>query len=132
MKKILALLLALSMALALVACGGGDDKPADDKGTGEDVKVEEKTETPKTEDKGESKDATEISLWTYPVGDWGNQEVVDKLCADFKAETGISVKVEFLAYADGDDKVNTAIAGKNTPDLILEGPERQPTKYGPS
>ena len=32
--------------------------------------------------------------------------------ADFEAATGIKVTVAYLTYADGDDKVNTAIEGK--------------------
>ena len=50
--------------------------------------------------------------------------------ADFKAETGITVKVEYLTYADGDDKVNTAIEGNAAPDLIMEGPERLVANWG--
>ncbi len=40
------------------------------------------------------------------------------------------MKVEYLAYADGDDKVNTAITAKSTPDLIMEGPERLVANWG--
>lgn len=40
------------------------------------------------------------------------------------------MKVEYLAYADGDDKVNTAITAKGTPDLIMEGPERLVANWG--
>ena len=58
----------------------------------------------------------------YPVGGWGDETKVKALTDAFTAETGISVKVEYLAYADGDDKVNTAITAGNQPDLILEGP----------
>ena len=40
------------------------------------------------------------------------------------------MKVEYLAYADGDDKVNTAITAGNQPDLIMEGPERLVANWG--
>ena len=43
---------------------------------------------------------------------------------------GIKVTVEYLTYADGDDKVNTAIEGKAAPDLIMEGPERLVANWG--
>ena len=76
-------------------------------------------------------DAVSITLWTYPIGGWGNSEVVDQLIADFEAANpGIKVSVEYLAYADGDDKVNTAIEGKAAPDLIMEGPERLVANWG--
>ena len=75
-------------------------------------------------------DAEEITLWTYPVGSWGNEEAVKAMTDAFAAETGIKVKVELLAYADGDDKVNTAITAKKAPDLIMEGPERLVSNWG--
>ncbi len=101
MKKILAILLAALMLMSMAACNVS---------TGGDV---------------------EITLWTYPIGNWVNQEAVDALIADFEAANpGIKVTVEFLAYADGDDKVNTALTSGNAPDLIMEGPERLVANWG--
>ncbi len=103
MKKILAMLLAVMMVMSMVACT-----------------VEQ-----------QSADTVEITLWTYPIGDWGNQAAVDKLLADFHAANpNIKVTVEYLTYADGDDKVNTAIEGNKAPDLIMEGPERLVANWG--
>ena len=100
MKKLLAILLALVMVFALAA----PTAFADD---------------------------TTITLWTYPIGGWGNSDVVDELIAGFEAANpGIKVQVEYLAYADGDDKVNTAIEGNAAPDLIMEGPERLVANWG--
>ena len=75
-------------------------------------------------------DAEEITLWTYPVGSWGNEEAVKVMTDAFTTETGIKVKVEYLSYSDGDDKVNTALTAKAAPDLILEGPERLVANWG--
>ena len=101
MKKLLALMLALVMVFALAAPSAS---AADD---------------------------VEITLWTYPIGGWGNSEKVDELIAGFEAANpGVKVTVEFLAYADGDDKVNTALEGKAAPDLIMEGPERLVANWG--
>ncbi len=116
MKKILAFVLALTMSFALVSCGGGAGSTSSTGSTGSNTT--------------DGKDGTTLTLWTYPVGEWGKEETVNKLMDDFKAETGITVKVEYLAYADGDDKVNTALAGGNAPDLILEGPERLVANWG--
>ena len=123
MKKILALLLALVMVFALAACGqqaapAPAEKPAEAAPAGAAPAEAAPAE------------ATEITLWTYPIGNWGNEEVVKGLTDAFTAETGIKVKVEFLAYADGDDKVNTAITAKQAPDLIMEGPERLVSNWG--
>ena len=102
MKKIIAMLLAAVMILALCAC------------TVEDTSNQ-----------------VEITLWTYPIGGWGTQATVDKLIEDFEAANpGIKVNVEYLTYNDGDDKVNTAIEGGKAPDLIMEGPERLVANWG--
>ncbi len=74
--------------------------------------------------------ASEITLWTYPIGNWGDEATVKALTDAFTAETGIKVTVEYLTYADGDDKVNTAITAKQAPDLIMEGPERLVSNWG--
>ena len=111
MKRILALVLALAMIFTLAACGGKKEPAADDKGTDEPA-------------------TTSITLWTYPVGNWGKEEDVKALTDAFKADTGIDVQVEYLAYADGDDKVNTAITAGKAPDLVLEGPERLVANWG--
>lgn len=106
MKRIVALMLAALMVISLAACAKTASAPAADA------------------------KASEITLWTYPIGGWGNAETVDALMADFKAATGITVKVEYLDYTNGDDQVNTAIEGKSAPDLIMEGPERLVANWG--
>ena len=110
MKKFLALLLAIMMVLTLTACGS-------------------KTEEPTAG--GNESDVTEITLWTYPIGGWGNQDTVNELIKGFEAANeGIKVTVEYLDYTNGDDQVNTAIEGNQAPDLIMEGPERLVANWG--
>ena len=126
MKKIIALLLCLAMVLSLAACSV------------ETVEEAPATEAPKAEAPAATEAAapaapavaSEITLWTYPVGSWGDQATVDALMADFEAATGIKVVVEYVDYQTGDDKVNTAIEGGVAPDLILEGPERLVANWG--
>ena len=91
MKKIIALLLALAMVLSLAACSV------------ETVEEAPATEAPKAEAPAATEAApaapaaaTEISLWTYPIGNWGDQATVDALMAQFEADTGIKVTVEYL------------------------------------
>ena len=70
-------------------------------------------------------------MWTYPVGDWGNAEVMDGLVAKFnEAHPEISVKIEYLDYTNGDDQINTAIEGGQAPDIVFEGPERLVANWG--
>ncbi len=106
MKKLLAVLLALAMVLSLAACGTKKEEPA-----------------PVAE-------PTSITLWTYPIGNWGDEASVKALTDAFTAETGVVVNVEYLSYTDGDDKVNTALTANQAPDLIMEGPERLVANWG--
>ena len=131
-KKLLALLLALAMVLSLAACGGGNNKPANNNPAPSDTKEpaeDNKTPDPTPADPSGG-EAAEITLWAYPVGGWGTEDNVKPLLEAFTAETGINVKLEYLAYADGDDKVNTALTAGGAPDLILEGPERLVANWG--
>ena len=123
MKRILALALAAVMTLGLTACGGGS-KPASSSGNAGS------SAAASTSQPAASGDATEISLWTYPIGGWGDEKQVNELTAAFQAATGIKVNVEYLAYADGDDKVNSAITAGKAPDLVMEGPERLVANWG--
>ena len=75
--------------------------------------------------------ATEITLWTYPIGTWGDDTVVQSLLADFyAAHPEIKVNVQYLDYQSGDDQVTGAIEGHTTPDIIFEGPERLVANWG--
>ncbi len=123
MKKLLAILLAMTMVMALVACGGNSGQNSNDTPPAQD-QLQDTPSDPAPADGGE------ITLWTYPIGDWGKEEKVKAITDAFTADTGIAVKVEYLAYADGDDKVNSAITAKAAPDLIMEGPERLVTNWG--
>lgn len=127
MKKFLATALALIMVFALAACGGGTDGGSSSGGT-EATTSTGTTTTPGTDSAPAA--ATSITFWTYPVGGWGNEENVKALTDAFTAETGVGVTVEYLTYADGDDKVNTALTAGQGPDLIMEGPERLVSNWG--
>jgi multiple sugar transport system substrate-binding protein len=116
MKKFLALVLALCMVFALAACGQSA-APAQEAAPAEAAPADAAV--------------TEITLWTYPIGGWGNSDTVDALVDSFEAANpGINVTVEYLDYTNGDDQVNTAIEGNAAPDLIMEGPERLVANWG--
>ncbi len=128
MKKLIALLLTLAMVVSLAACSvEKTEAPAP---TQAPAPAATNAAPAETEAPAAPAAASEITLWTYPVGKWGDQATVDALMAKFEAASGIKVTVEYLTYADGDDKVNTAIEGNAAPDLILEGPERLVANWG--
>ena len=128
MKRLVSAALAMAMVLSLAACGGGGGKtdgsqskaPSGSQSQGQSGS--QSTPAPAG--------ATELTLWTYPVGGWGQEANVQPIMDAFKADTGITVKVEYVAYSDGDDKVNAAITAKSAPDLIMEGPERLVANWG--
>ena len=125
MKKQVSALLAAGMAASLlVGCGGAASSSAASSTPAESTPASSATETAT----GESAD---ITLWTYPIGKWGDSESVDALLADFNAKyPDIHVTVEYLDYTNGDDQVNTAIEGGSAPDLVMEGPERLVANWG--
>ncbi|MFR4977903.1 MAG: ABC transporter substrate-binding protein, partial [Butyricicoccus sp.] len=115
MKKFLALALSASMTLALAGCGGGNNS---DQAANND-----------TASNGET---TTITLWTYPIGSWGGTDSkLDDIIASFnQAHPEITVKYETLDYQNGDNQVTSAITSNNTPDIIMEGPERLVSNWG--
>lgn len=130
MKKQLSLLLAAGMAAGLLAgCGGTDSSSAASGGTSSSEAASATAET--TAGAAGSDLTADITLWTYPIGNWGNDEAVQELLGDFNAAyPNISVSVEYLDYTNGDDQVNTAIEGGAAPDLVMEGPERLVANWG--
>ena len=127
MKKLFAMLLAVVMVLGLCACSVSE-KPAATTAAATTAAATEGATEAATEAPAAT---TEISLWTYPIGKWGDQATVDSLLAAFNEKyPNIKVNVEYLTYADGDDKVNTAIEGNAAPDLVMEGPERLVANWG--
>ena len=128
MKKLIALLLAALMVLSLAACGGSSAPAAEAPAAEAPAADAPAADAPAEEAPAAA--ATELTLWTYPIGNWGNSDTVDALMADFEAATGIKVTVEYLDYTSGDDQVNSALEGDAAPDLIMEGPERLVANWG--
>lgn len=76
-------------------------------------------------------DETEIELWTYPIGEWGKEKIVNKLIKNFRTiHPEITVKVRCLNYKTGDIEINEAIKRGKAPNIVLEGPERIVANWG--
>ena len=140
MKKLFALGLSMTMLLSLTACGNSAAEPATQETATEEAPAETPEEAP-AEDAAETETPAEdgaasdlnasITLWTYPIGNWGDSATVDSLIASFNAKyPGVTVAVEYLDYTNGDDQVNTAIEGGQAPDIVMEGPERLVANWG--
>ncbi len=114
MKRILALIAAL--ALLLCACAGPSGAPEAQQDT-----------AATTAEAG----PVELSLWTYPVGGWGNSGTLSSLIATFHREhPDIRVSVKVLDYVNGDAEIDQAASEGKLPDLVFEGPERLVANWG--
>lgn len=112
LKKMRTMAAALLAAAVLAACS-------------------QKTETDSDRAAEETVRETEITLWTFPVGNWGNLTSVSSLITSFHREyPEIHVNVECLDYDSGDQKIQEAVADGSAPDLVFEGPERLVADWG--
>ncbi len=74
---------------------------------------------------------TEISFWTFPIGDFGNKEVLQSFIDDFNLlYPHIKINVEILSYSTGDAIIEAAIEARKAPDIVMEGPERLLANWG--
>ncbi len=115
MKRFLAWIFAMLLAINASACGGQTLEPSDAEG----------------EDGEEKQEEVNIALWTYPVGNWGESTTVANLLGKFNNQyPNIHVSVKHLQYSDGDSLIEEAIAKGEAPDLVFEGPERLVAHWG--
>ena len=91
MKKIIALLLVLAMALSLAACGGKTEAPAATEAPKAEAPAA--TEAPAAEPK--KYEGVELTYWSM----WSSGEpqalVIEEAAAAFEAETGAKVNIEW-------------------------------------
>ncbi len=73
----------------------------------------------------------EIEMWTFPVGAFDNMEVLEDFTAKFnEIYQDITVKLKTLDFKTGDAEIEEAIAARNAPDIVMEGPERLVANWG--
>lgn len=127
-RKIMAMALSCLMVLSAVGCGN-DSQGGNASGSATNTNASAGGGT--TSQGSTQAEGAEITLWTYPIGKWGDAATVDGLIASFNAaHPEIKVTVEYLDYSNGDDQINTAIEGNQAPDIVLEGPERLVANWG--
>ena len=107
MKRFLALVLTMTMVLALTACGGST----------EETPAEEGGEAP-------AEGVTEITWWAFPTfgGDSGyEQQLADAFMA---ANSDVKVNVEIIDFTSGADALTSAITAGTAPDILFDAPGR--------
>lgn len=115
MKKLSALIGLLLSAALLSSCNGG-------------LQMTEPSGS--IDGPGPSADI-ELTLWTFPVGNWGNPTAASAILTSFHREyPNIHISLKCLDYDTGDEQVSQAVQDGCAPDLILEGPERLVANWG--
>lgn len=135
MKKVLSVFLASTMTVGMLAgCGSSTTATTTAApSSSEETTTESAADTTAAAAAADTDQgaATDITLWTYPIGSWKDSSTVDGFVDSFnKQYPNIKVKVEYLDYTTGDDQVTAAIEAGTTPDIIMEGPERLVSNWG--
>ena len=122
MKKVLSLGLATALAVgALSGCGGG--KPAETTAAPAAAQTTAAGADAETT-AGSASEVTEITWWAFPtfgVDTGYEQEVVDAFNA---AHSDIKVKVEYIDFTSGPDKLTAALTSGTAPDILFDAPGR--------
>lgn len=123
-KKVIGIILSSIMALGLFGCGQNNSAS---------IEPTESAEENIVQNQDDKTIAANISLWTYPVGSWGDEAALKQIISNFNQNyPNISVEVKLLDYSEGDATVQAAIDEGNTPDIVMEGPERLVSNWGAS
>lgn len=106
--------LAMASGLALTACGGGGEEGTTDGGD------------------GGGGGTADIVMWMYPVvpDENASQEFWTKVQDDFNAANeDVNLKIELAPWDGRDEKIATAIAGNQGPDIVLLTPDQALNYY---
>lgn len=120
MRKILSLGLATVMVASTLA-GCGSKKTETTTAAESTTKAETKAAA---ETKAPAASVTDITWWAFPtfgVDTGYEQEVVDAFNA---ANPDIKVKVEYIDFTSGPDKLTAAITSGTAPDVLIDAPGR--------
>jgi N,N'-diacetylchitobiose transport system substrate-binding protein len=94
-----------TLALATAACGSGSD--------GESSEIDADAEV--------SAEGEKLTVWIMEGTNPDAEPYVDDLSKAFEAETGATLDVQFVPWAEAHDKFVNSIAGETTPDVAEVG-----------
>ena len=124
MRRIGFFLLLLLLGALIVGCSSTDtDTGAEKEETGE-----EKPEVVGEETEKETGLSGEITVWAHPfTGDQETEGAMwDEVIASYEEQTGVKVNFEQIPWANRDQKVLTALAANNGPDVFYVIPDQMP------
>lgn len=120
MKKMGWFLLVMILAVFMVACSDADNKPKsnDTEKTGEEAVTTD----------GKTTLSGEITVWAHPFTDGSGDEadMWKDIIANFESETGVKVNFEQIPWTNRDQKILTALAAKQGPDVFYVIPDQMP------
>ena len=117
MKKVMASVLALTMAVSLAACGSSPEKTQEPKSEAASTSGQGQQDTAK---KGEGQT---IEVWTQWTAGSDKETYSLEMIKKFEEETGYKVNCTNFTYDMLHEKVLTAAAGGNVPDCAWGLPE---------
>lgn len=123
-KKILSILVAMSIGVSLVACGTAQPEEAakteEPEKADEQLETEEQPETKPAETEGGKQfEGQTVTFWVNKYGsDPSVQEQVLKELADsFKEETGATIEYSIIDWSASNQKLTLACTGGESPDV---------------
>lgn len=127
MKKIIAMLLAVAMMFALVACGGNTTTETTAATT---TPAEVKTETTPATEATKKYEGVELTMWSMWSAGENQALVIEEAAAAFEAETGAHVNVEFKGR-DVKTMLSAALESNEKIDIIEDDYTRIGQVYAP-
>ncbi|MGN7478321.1 sugar ABC transporter substrate-binding protein [Solibacillus silvestris] len=120
-KKFGLLFLVLAFSLVMVACNEESSSDADDS-------TDKSTNNGSANTEGSSGLSGEITVWAHPYtdGTTGEGDMWKDFAANFEAETGVKVNFEQIPWANRDQKILTALAAGQGPDVFYVIPDQMP------
>ena len=120
MKKFGFFLLLILIGALIVGCSASEPETKEKEVDGEKIEVA-----------GEEKEAGlsgEITVWAHPfTGDQETEGAMWKeVIASYEEQTGVKVNFEQIPWANRDQKVLTALAANNGPDVFYVIPDQMP------
>ncbi|RPF54273.1 sugar ABC transporter substrate-binding protein [Aquisalibacillus elongatus] len=125
-KKAFLLMLVLFLGIFLVACnsdGEGDSEDQDDTNSEDQEQDDEEASNDE-----ESSLSGEITVWAHPFTGEGDaeQEMWDEITTSYEEEYGVTVNFEQIPWSNRDQKILTALAANNGPDVFYAIPDQMP------
>ena len=120
MKRFLALLLTLSLAFSLAACGGDSGETTTPPASSAGTEAGESAGNPVT-----------ITVASFNIGNFTEAGAWDSLITAFNEKyPNVTVEIMPVTYADGDQQLTGLITGGGSAiDVVFEGPERIISNY---